>query len=121
MNVVAHHAADAHRYIADMLQAMANGQRASMSMDQIHAGNAAGSRRARRLRRSSSTTKAWRTHRLERAGPASARHVHFFPTRRYAKRSTGTRVTVGVLVWNGARRKRALPSGYTRATWQPNP
>ena len=40
VNVVAHHAAGAHRYIADMVQAMANGQKPSMSMDQIHAGNA---------------------------------------------------------------------------------
>jgi hypothetical protein len=40
VNVVAHHAASAHRYIADMLQAMANGQPASIGMEQIHAGNA---------------------------------------------------------------------------------
>jgi hypothetical protein len=40
INVVAHHAASAHRYVADMVQAMAAGQPASMGMDQIHAGNA---------------------------------------------------------------------------------
>jgi hypothetical protein len=40
VNVVAHHAAGAHRAIADMLQAMANAQTPSIGMDQIHAGNA---------------------------------------------------------------------------------
>ena len=40
VNVVAHHAASAHRYIADMIQAMADGQKPSLSMEHIHAGNA---------------------------------------------------------------------------------
>ena len=40
VNVVAHHAASAHRYIADMVQAMVDGQKPALSMDQIHAGNA---------------------------------------------------------------------------------
>jgi hypothetical protein len=40
VNVVAHHAAGAHRPLADMLRAMATGQPASLSMEQIHAGNA---------------------------------------------------------------------------------
>jgi hypothetical protein len=40
VNVVGHHAASAHHYIADMLQAMANGQKPSMGMEEIHAGNA---------------------------------------------------------------------------------
>ena len=44
VNVVAHHAAGAHRLIADLLQAMATGQPASLSMEQIHAGNAAHAR-----------------------------------------------------------------------------
>jgi len=45
VNVVAHHAASAHRYIADMLQAMAAGQPATIGIEQIHAGNAEHARR----------------------------------------------------------------------------
>lgn len=40
VNVVAHHAAAAHRYIAGMVQAMAAGQPASVSSEQIDLGNA---------------------------------------------------------------------------------
>jgi len=40
VNVVAHHAASAHRPIADMVQAMVAGEKPSIGMDQIHAGNA---------------------------------------------------------------------------------
>jgi hypothetical protein len=52
VNVVAHHAASAHRYIADMLQAMANGQQPSIGMDQIHAGNAEHARQFRECSKS---------------------------------------------------------------------
>jgi mycothiol maleylpyruvate isomerase-like protein len=45
VNVVAHHAASAHRPIADMLQAMVQGKPASRDMEQIHAGNAEHARR----------------------------------------------------------------------------
>jgi Mycothiol maleylpyruvate isomerase N-terminal domain len=45
VNVVAHHAAGAHRPIAEMLQEMARGKPASLSMEQIDAGNAEHARR----------------------------------------------------------------------------
>ena len=40
VNVVAHHAASAHGDIADMVRAMAGGQRGAMDMDRIQANNA---------------------------------------------------------------------------------
>jgi Mycothiol maleylpyruvate isomerase N-terminal domain len=40
INVVAHHAAGSHAYIARQIQAMADGQPQHLTMDQIHAGNA---------------------------------------------------------------------------------
>jgi hypothetical protein len=45
VNVVAHHAASAHRPIAEMILAMADGQAPTLSMDQLHAGNAEHARR----------------------------------------------------------------------------
>jgi hypothetical protein len=45
VNVVAHHAASSHGPIAHMIQAMGQGQPASLSMDQIDAGNAEHARR----------------------------------------------------------------------------
>jgi len=40
VNVVAHHAAGAHAFIARQIQGMANGQPQPLTMEQIHAGNA---------------------------------------------------------------------------------
>jgi len=41
VNVVAHHAAASHRPIAQLVQAMANGAEAVMTLEQVHIGNAA--------------------------------------------------------------------------------
>ncbi len=41
VNVVAHHAASAHRGIADVIAAMLAGQKSSLTLELIHAGNAA--------------------------------------------------------------------------------
>jgi hypothetical protein len=40
INVVAHHAAGSHSYIARQIQALVDGQPQPLTMDQIHAGNA---------------------------------------------------------------------------------
>jgi hypothetical protein len=46
VNVIAHHAASSHQPIAEMVLAMVNGHGPSISMDQIHAGNADHAQRA---------------------------------------------------------------------------
>jgi len=46
VNVIAHHAASSHQPIADMVRAMVDGRGPSISMEQIHAGNAEHARQA---------------------------------------------------------------------------